>query len=370
MTDNRCLAIVDNTDPDNLACVLALANMTYTSNLLGVVVTGRAANFNRNAPIDGVDQADSEFALKLNALRMRKFLDISGNQDVPVFAGRIAPYTIVPHQVHIDEQEFQDLSKEELKELLNLDYKKDDLVLYSLGLSPLHKAHFLVASQDAQVDLIVGGPMTDVMWLMPPSVPIEKIRSVHAQFGMFGFSETGLMEFGDKPRGKRQFNVACDPAAAHDVLMNLDAPVFLYPSDVTRVDRIGFQDPDELESFLEKTPATRELVRIYRIAYEKMIEPRGEKIYLHDLAPVLGYLQWLEENDPDKSIRERSIRKARQRFYARTQGKITHVPHEKHEKNRWGEIDALFGIPTYPERQIAFKVNGDNYLSELYKLLR
>lgn len=156
--------------------------------------------------------------------------------------------------------------------------------------------------------------------------------------------------------------------------MNLDAPVFLYPSDVTRVDAIGFSNPDELKWFLQDTLATRELVRIYHIAYEKMVKPRGEKIYIHDIAPVLGYLQWLEENDPDKSIRERVIRRERPRFYAKQHAEIVHVPHEEHEKSRWGEIDVAidptFAVRNYPERLIAVKVNTENYPRELHKLLR
>jgi len=365
MSDNYSLAIVDNTDPDNLACVLALANAQEKSQLLGVIVTGRAAHFDRNASLEETSEVHSSFVTRLNAVRMQNFLHEAGHSDIPVFMGNIAPYTLVPHSVHIDEREFGDYTPEQLHQAEELTYS-EKMGLAGNTMRAIEHLFKHLLKLGKQVDIIVGGSMTDLTILAYSTAPnVEPlIRSVHAQFGMFGFGEGGLMEFGDKPRGKRQFNVACDPDAAHQVLMNLAAPVFLYPSDVTRVDSIGFSDPGELTLFLQDTPATRELVRIYGIAYERMIKPRGERIYIHDLAPVLGYLQWMEQG--------RTFNPPHGRFYEIKRAEITHVPHEAHEKDRWGEID----IKLEPDkvsgesRYVATRVNFENYLSALRELVR
>lgn len=374
MRENCSLAIVDNTDPDNLACVLALANAKVKHTLLGVIVTGRAANFDRRAAPDEVDLFHSEYVCKLNAARMKKFLRAAGRGDVPVFVGSRPPYTIVPHNVHIDEREFRDLTEYELDTVID-SMDSDINLLYRLfmlkerfGISALGEAYELLGFLDSPVDLIVGGPMTDVAWIMRSYG--SKIRSVHAQFGTFGFGAKGLMEFGDRPRGKRQFNVACDPEAAHDVLMNLKAPIYLYPSDVTRVDALGFQNPEELATYLEDTTAVRELLRIYSVAYEKMVKSRGEKIYIHDLAPAFGYLDmYLFAQD---EIEDRGAR-AQDNIYTMKPVEILDVPHLPEERDSWGEIRVDFNRTDFSgflPRYVATDVSAERYLQEMRKLVR
>lgn len=361
MSENCSLAIVDNTDPDNLACVLALANAQVRHKLLGVIVTGRVVNFNPDAPLEVMNPVESQFVLKLNAVRMKKFLNTAGHGNLPVFVGNIPPHTIVPHSVHIDEREFQDLSYEEYRDLISFTpYQLDGSV---------RTASELVRSVGGGVDIIVGGPMTDFMWLMSstPLVRNQHIRSVHAQFGSFGFGEKGLMEFGGKPRGKRQFNVACDPFAAHQVLMDLFAPVYLYPSDITRVDSLGFSNPDELANHLDYTPATRELVRIYRIAYEKMIKPRGERIYIHDLAPALGYLDMYPLAQDE--IEDRGAR-AQKSLYRMKAVEVTSVPYRESEKDSWGEVGVDFNGCSPFHRYVATEVDSERYLRELRRFIR
>ncbi|OGZ57534.1 MAG: hypothetical protein A2827_03075 [Candidatus Spechtbacteria bacterium RIFCSPHIGHO2_01_FULL_43_30] len=358
--DNRCLVFVDNTDPDNLAAVLALANVKFRTELMGVVVTGRAANFNRDDPTDTVKIVDSAIALRINTSRMRNFLEKSGYSHVPVYMGTSSPHTLIPHDAHIDERDFDDLTPGQIKNAENLIPPSRMNSRGTIG-----DLTQILTKDRANIDVVVGGPMTDLFMLilMFPEFA-QQIRSVHAQMGFFGFGETGLMEFDGKPRGKRQFNAACDPYAAHHVLMNLDAPVFLYPSDVTRVNGIGFSNPDELARFLEDTPATRELTRIYRIAYEKMVKPKGEKIFVHDFAPVLGYLQWLSHGC---SYHKNGI------FYRVKPIKVTQVPFRDEERDRWGEIDIEFmDEPSYDpkSRFVAVKVNEQAYLGEMRNLLK
>lgn len=363
MNKNYSLVIVDNTDPDNLACVLAASNPRSKQKLLGVVVTGRAANFNRDAQIEDISKSDSRFVLRLNAVRMKKFLDSAGHSDIPVFMGGIAPYTIVPHRVHIDEREFGDINAEQLKNISpSSSFRK-------LGLSGnIDTAAGYLSSLNEDFDVIVGGPMTDLARLIRnyPSLA-ARIRSIHAQFGMFGFGGQGLMEFGGTPRGKRQFNVACDPKAANWVLMNFHGVVYLYPSDVTRVDTIGFTNPEELRKHLQDTSGARELVRLYRIAYELMIKPRGERIYIHDLAPLFGYLDtypYAQDEIEDRGARLHGW------SYKFKPVEVKHVPFLPKEKNRWGEIE----IQTYrdrnaPIRYVATEVSPEWYLREVHTLV-
>ncbi len=366
MRENRSLAIVDNTDPDNLACVLALANAKVKHRLLGVIVTGRAANFNPIAALEDVSLHDSEVIRRINAMRMRNFLTNAGHSDVPVYMGNVASHTIVPHKVHIDERDFADLTEEQRRNAENL------MPWHQLGLDgKTRDVVNTIMLRDLMVDVIVGGPMTDLAMLIRELPDFaEKIRTVHAQFGTFGFGTKGLMEFGDRPRGKRQFNVACDPSAAHDVLMSLKAPIYLYPSDVTRVDALGFQNPEELADHLEDTPGARELLRIYRIAYEKMIKPRGEKIYIHDLAPAFGYLDrypFAQDEIEDRGAR------AQENMYTMKPVEILGVPHLPEERDSWGEIRVDFNRANFSgflPRYVATKVNIERYLRELRRLVR
>lgn len=362
MSKFHSVVMVDNTDPDNLACALAVARPESLQKLLAVIVTGRATNFNREAGIDDISKFDSQFVLRLNATRMKNFLKIAGFPNIPIFMGSVPPNTIVPHHVHIDERVFNDVTQEQIGPIEEL---TDEL--YKLGLfGNIRIAGEYLSVLGLPFDIIVGGPMTDLAALIL-HYPHLAINSIHAQFGMFGFGEKKLMEFGETPRGKRQFNVACDPVAAKYVFENMPCPIYLYPSDVTRVDTIGFETPEHLRRHLQNTPATRELIRIYQIAYDIMMKPRNEKIYIHDLAPLLGYL----DRSPyaQNEIEDRGCRINKPPYDFRP-AKIIHVPFAKEEKNKWGEIEVSFddferAHPLY----IATEVSADWYLKEVKRLL-
>jgi inosine-uridine nucleoside N-ribohydrolase len=295
---------------------------------------------------------------------MKKFLDTAGRSDIPVFMGGIAPYTIVPHRVHIDEREFGDINTEQLKNISpSTGFRK-------LGLSGnLDTAAEYLSSLNEDFDIIVGGPMTDLARLIRnyPSLA-RRIRSIHAQFGMFGFGEQGLMEFGETPRGKKQFNVACDPKAANWVLMNFSGVVYLYPSDVTRLKAIGFTNPEELRKQLQDTPGARELIRLYHVAYELMVKPRGEKIYIHDLAPLFGYLDMYPYAQQDE-IEDRGDHLHRW-LYKFKSVEVSYVPSLPKEKNRWGEIEIQTNRGrNAPIRYVATEVSPERYLREVHTLV-
>lgn len=119
----------------------------------------------------------------------------------------------------------------------------------------------------------------------------SRIKEIHAMFATWG--NVDLMQFDDKPRGAVQFNVACDPQAAHTILMGLNCPIYLMPTEVTRVKEIGFENALKLQEALDDNPGTRALYQLYARWYEAAVKPRQaknpeEQIYIHDLAAALS----------------------------------------------------------------------------------
>jgi len=337
------VGLVDNVDPDNAAQILALMSPNF--DLQAVVVTGRAANDDRTAPLNEISEGDSEFRTTLNTVRMLNFMNAAKpGHGIPVFVGTAAPRTLVPHKLHIDELAFHDLEPGQFDAV-----KKRQLDRLGLAGDLTDARHFLGSDDVDEVSLIVGGPMTDVAKLLRTAAVEEKAKDIFAQFGMFGFGERQLMDFGDTPRGKRQFNVACDPGAAHEVLTGFRRPIHLYPTDVTRVDAIGFADNGALRDFLPDSSGARVLSKLYDKGYELMIEPRGEMIYIHDVAPALGLLGLTTVESP---YHERPVR-------------ILDVPHRSDEETRFGEIDIADAGETETNRYIADRVDPARYLVAL-----
>ena len=366
------LAVVDNTNPDNMFQVLTL--MSGYFDLLGVVVTGRAASSSREAELDDISLEESEFRTILNAVRMRNFMDEAvPEHGIPVFAGTPAPRTIVPHRVHVDELDFGDLYGDQL-ESIRMARLGDVRALGALGLAGnIETARsYLEGDQAGSFVMVVGGPMTDVRTLLQSDVINDKTSEIHTQFGMCGFGEQKLMEFGETPRGKRQFNVACDPDAARDVLMNFPRAVHLYPSDVTRVNAIGFADADELSRFLPDTPGARRMVQIYDFAFREMIQPRGphEKIWIHDVAPAIGALDLAAHHRQPTGRDVEFIRGP----YTERAVHVRHVPHQPHERDHFGEIWLSFiedntEVPQTGGRFVADSVDPSLYKQAIYDLV-
>src|SRR3712207_449622 len=97
---NNVVVVVDNIDPDNLACAYAATGTALGLNTKAVIVTGRFAHSDPTAP---VTQYDPEFSTRerLSATRRMAGFLARADRDVPVFEGSIAPATVVPHDVHI-----------------------------------------------------------------------------------------------------------------------------------------------------------------------------------------------------------------------------------------------------------------------------
>jgi inosine-uridine nucleoside N-ribohydrolase len=349
------VGIVDNVDPDNPAQILAL--MSEPFDLKGVVVTGRAANHNPHAATTEVSRDDSLYRTLLNAVRMRNFMDdAQEGHEIPVFVGTPAPRTIVPHKVHIDELEFEDLRPNQLAMIKESHGNGRYLPELGLAGNIIGAKQFLNNEVFGQFDMVVGGPMTDTARLLRDPEVANKTRAIYAQFGMFGFGEQMLMEFGDSPRGRRQFNVACDPEAAHDVLTTFRGDVHLYPTDVTRVDAIGFDDPGAISDFLPATDGTKSLVRLYDRSFDYFYKPRNERIFIHDIAPALGCA---------------GVNGVISNPYTERPVDVTHVPYEPRERNRFGEIDIVATRQTAGEgrRFVATEVDSGKYLAAVQDLI-
>jgi inosine-uridine nucleoside N-ribohydrolase len=267
-TTEATIVIVDNVDPDNLAAALAAARLL---NMKAVIVTGRPANPNRDAANDDAEPEMTRIVHALNAARMKGFLRRNGIS-CPVFQGLIAPHTLVPHRVHIDENEL-DVARDGSNQKMQADGTFEDAIKY---LSRLR----------GRFNVVVGGPMTEVDVILDERKLVPKLGTLTAQFGAFGFGNIELMA-----GGRRQFNVACDPIAAERVLRRYPNRLYMVPTDITKASEVGFDDPGKLA----EARICGELIRVYRRAYPKMLAPRGERIYLHDVHPALLMAQLLDQ---------------------------------------------------------------------------
>lgn len=310
---DNIVAFIDAPDPDNLVMVIALYKL-FPNARIYVALTGRPVRFyaDKTKQTWQWDLKSSMMAQDASASRIKNFIQHFGIKKVDVYDGGIAPRTLVPHHVHFEEYyhfpKADALAAIRYSELL----PQEELVEHMLGMDS-----FKVA---------VGGPMTGLYQVMVRNPEIaEKISEVHAMFATWG--KVNLMEFGDKPRGALQFNVACDPQSAHYVLNALDCPIFLMPTEVTRVDEIGFVNVQALRKHILSDNDSIEMIcEMYRIWFDAAILPRlqqnpAEKIFIHDLVSAISL---------DPVLREA--------IYNISPIIIESIPYLPKDKDDWGKI--------------------------------
>jgi hypothetical protein len=173
----KVLVVVDNVDPDNLACALAATNPLFGFNVVGVIVTGRPATLDRSAGIDESSVLHSRKVRRGNARRMYEFLRYAGRYNVPVFEGLVAPRTLVPHGVHIDE------------ELLSLSESTSEITIDGNFIDPYE----MLLSLEGPIHVIVGGPLSEVAALIEDPEIASRLGIITAQLGMFGFGDVSVM---------------------------------------------------------------------------------------------------------------------------------------------------------------------------------
>lgn len=259
MTHSKTVLIVDNVDIDNSAAVLAACHPTLGLNPCAVIVTGRPANPDREAPIDKSDPVFSELVRRRNTRRLKGLLVRNGLEEVPVFEGLIPPTTLVPHRVHIDER-MLDLH-DDVRGAQH-DGTFEDAIAFLQWVGPF--------------DVVIGGPLTEAAALMRAPQLKGQLGIMTCQLGLFGEAVT-------MAGGGRTFNSAADANATAEVLFDWPGDVYMVPTDITKRPSVGFDTPDDLQNL----GITEELVQLYRIFWREALQPRGERIYPHDVHPAL-----------------------------------------------------------------------------------
>lgn len=254
------VVIVDNVDVDNSVAAVAACNSSLKLNVEAVIVTGRFAHSDPDAPIETYDQAHSVQILRRNTRRLKGLLQRAG-WDIPVFEGLIPPATIVPHHVHIDEKD--------------LDLYND--ARYTCDDGPFVHALDYLCELEGTIDFIVGGPLTEIAQIMREPRLQGRLGTITCQLGLFNLGDIQTMA-GEG----RTFNSAADPVATHELLFSWPGEVYLVPTDITKTPPVGFDTPSDLYGI----NMNDELVRLYEIFWQEVLMPRAERIYPHDVHPV------------------------------------------------------------------------------------
>lgn len=279
VSENDIVAFVDAPDPDNFVMLIALVKL-FPNAKIHVVLTGRPVKFgaNRSHQTWEWDVESSRMAQQASAMRIKNFLRHFGISVVKVYDGGIAPRTLVPHWIHFEEY-YRFLDVDPLAAIRHSELEpQEDLIKVMLGLD-----NFAV---------VVGGPMTGLVQVITRNPEVaQKITQVHAMFATWGTIE--LMDMGGPSRGAKQFNVACDPMAAFQILKGLSCPIYLMPTEVTRVADIGFQNTQLLRAVLPQNKGVDALLHLYALWYQAAVLPRQAKnpdelIFIHDVVGALS----------------------------------------------------------------------------------
>jgi len=308
------VAFVDAPDPDNFAMLVALVKQNPQASI-HVALTGRPVKFGASKDHANWewDLQSSRMAQEASAARMKNFLRYFGIKGVSIYDGGIAPRTLVPHWIHFAEY-YKFLDVDPLQAIRHSELEPQEEL-----------AKLMLAMEPGSCKVAVGGPLTGLHQLIVRCPDIcSRIAEVHAMFATWG--QVTLMQMDDKPRGAVQFNAACDPQASHAILLGLDCPIYLMPTEVTRVKAIGFQNAQALREALPDNAGTRALYHLYALWYDAAVKPRQAKnpdelIYIHDIVSAFSLKPELR-----KSI------------YKLTPTQITGVPHLPRESADWGKV--------------------------------
>jgi len=308
------LAFVDAPDPDNFVQLIALHKLNPAAEV-HVVLTGRPVRFNasKEHALWEWDQDSSRMAQEASAMRVKNFLRHFGISVTRVFDGGIAPRTLVPHHIHFAEY-YKFFDVDPLAAIRHSELEPQEALI-----------KIILAQPEGSIPVAVGGPMTGLHQLIVRCPDVAKrFKELHAMFATWG--TVSLMQFDDKPRGAMQFNVACDPQAAHAILKGLDCPVYIMPTEVTRVKEIGFLNAQKLREAMPDNAGARALYMLYAVWYDAAVKPRQDKnpeelIYIHDVVAALSL---------DSELR--------QAIYNVVPVEITAVPHLPNEAAGWGTV--------------------------------
>lgn len=327
----QVLVIIDGPDPDNYILALAATSAHFSMDVVAVIMTGRPVSAVHSHKPSEFNPYASRAVRRDNALHLKGILMRHGREHIPVFQGLRAPFSTVPHKLHIHERITDIHDDAHAGHVLAGDI--DDAVAY-------------LGNLDGPIHVICGGPMTDLAYLMQQPTLIGKLGLVTAQLGMFGFGDVKTIA-----GGRRQFNALTDPTAAHLVLTEYPQPFYMLPTDITKDAAHGFDHPDDLAALLHSS-AGQEVADMYYAAWPHMWEPRGERIYAHDFHPAelmwellsMGY----HDLPTDSSLHQEQQQQVGR--YSVSPVAIEHIPHLPSELDRWGEIDLDMSGSSMPPR--------------------
>ena len=312
MAEKQIVVFVNFPDIDNYALLLAVHRL-YPTATIKIVLIGRPVKFEATVSDETWDYVaeHSEIVQRLNAVRVVNFLKQFGiHRSADIYDGGIAERTPIPHHLHIrDYAEFGDID--------GIASVTNDI------LQPL--TNLIVEMLEGKWTILVGGPMTGLHKILNRLPPVQNnIEAVYAMCGSWGTSQ--MMDVGGGDRSGKNFNVTCDPVAAHAVLSGLTCPVTLFPTEITRISEIGFSTANDLRMFLNSKLIGQEGIEyfcnLYDIWFEKVLQPLQGEIYIYDLAAAFGSVTTLCAS-----------------MYEVVPVQINNVPHLVHEAENHGRID-------------------------------
>lgn len=323
---HNVVVVVDGPDPDNFAAILAATSEYFGMNVVAVIMTGRPVSADGTAPSYSFNPYATTAVTRDNALHAKGILVRHGRETVPVFVGNRAPYTTIKHHMHIHER-VTDIY-DDAHAGHPLAGTIDDAVVY-------------LSKIPGTLHIICGGPLTDVSYLMQQPLLHGKFGILTAQLGMFGTN--GVKTFAG---GRKQFNAACDAKATRDVLYDYTGPVYMVPTDITKLPAFAFGSAEELAA-LATSSAFKELVAMYRAAWPHMWGSWNPPApaHMHDFHPAELMSLLLKQLVIGEPHHLNNAPKSHVGRYAIASTGIAVVPYLPGDMARWGEIDLCEPVP-------------------------
>lgn len=313
----KAILLIDGPDPDNYVALMTAISAFTCYELVAVIMAGRPVSPNKDDAPYVFNAHASRAVQRDNAMHAKGIVVRYGHGHIPVFTGGFAPWTTVPHRVHVHERVTDIYDDAHAGHVLAGDIQ--DAIVYLAQFSePIH--------------VICGGPLTDLVPLITHPMLSDKLGVVTAQLGMFGFNPDVQMYAG----GTKQFNVATDALAAWLSMRLLTKPAYLVSSDTTKHGKLGFQGPREIAR-LSSSKACAEASRMYEGAWPYVWGAQGIDAHLHDFHPA-ELMHHVLRGDPLRHVGMAAGKLAQVGPYAIESVGISHVPHRPEERDHWGEM--------------------------------
>lgn len=314
----KVILLIDGPDPDNYIALMTAISAFTCYELIAVIMTGRPVSPNKdNAPYV-FDAHASRAVQRDNALHAKGIAVRYGHGHVPVFTGGFAPFSTVPHKVHVHER---------------VTDVHDDAHAGHVLAGDIQDAIVYLAQFEEPIHVVCGGPLTDLVPLITHPMLSSKLGVITAQLGMFDFNPDVQMYAG----GTKQFNVATDPLATWLSMRLHTQPFYLVSSDVTKHGKLGFGSADEIAR-LSSSKACTEALGMYKGAWPYVWGAQGIHAHMHDFHPAELMHYVLQGYHPMRHVNMTAGDQAQVGRYTIEAVGISHVPHRPEERDHWGEM--------------------------------